>query len=661
MTHETQEEKGGANESELTLPPQVSSIQPPIPTHAAANDESKMEKERDLKKKDELGAISKNSAPSLSVASAFGAMNRSNEQSLPVHTQLGERTTTKGAESLMLQQQQQNASAQEQERAATQMRAHFDNQLKLLNKEREERERQHQEQMEEMRTQMKRQQEKEEQLASKLEEQHRMLLERDQNSYLTRTKLPQNPSTAVPLKPTVYEQLDETTNSVEDLSSDAVFGASATLWRNERVTQGKPSAREEELRAQEAARQQEMQDLENKRRARKEEAALREQQQRQQEEAARTKREQDNFADVIAEGFGRMFQRMNLGNLPANPPMGQASGSGNGKFPKEHDPMTLKEADPIKWKAFRNNFEEAVKFNKWDDETAKGKLRLKVQEEAAETVAAIKFTDGCTLKVALDAYEKIFVHPAGQDLAEAEFQQAKQEAKETILTWANRVRRLFARAYPDEDLETSKVLRDRFSLGLASRRICQSLRDSPGFREYSFEDTLNRARTLIANAVQCNAHYAATQRKTGMASINAIDIDGHELSESDLAAMNHKKNAGKDGGPKDAYQKGQCFSCGKFGHVLVDCTHFKTNLARYNAAVKKMGGNQGGANQQNKNANRGRGGGNRGNRGGFNKSRGSYKGNSGGYSKGVHALQEEEETNDGSYPDEDESEPSGNE
>ena len=242
-------------------------------------------------------------------------------------------------------------------------------------------------------------------------------------------------------------------------------------------------------------------------------------------------------------------------------------GSSGPKKRKDQEPPTLSEVNAVKWKTFRQGFELASSFNKWEDDVSVIKLRLSLKDEGARAIEHISFDDNATLEAALDRLEEVFVNPSGQDLAEVEFKRAKRKREETFQSFHIRLRNLFCRAYPKDKAETSKLLKDAFVLHLGDPDTSKQLRSSPTYRTYTYSDVLTRAQDILAASSLVRQAYPT--------SANGI----HEIS-FDLPP---------EGPSLNLVGNGECFHCLAKGHLARDCPIADRIIKRIKENPKKYG------------------------------------------------------------------------
>ena len=248
---------------------------------------------------------------------------------------------------------------------------------------------------------------------------------------------------------------------------------------------------------------------------------------------------------------------------------------------KEHESAKLTGTDPESWITFKDNFLTTSQLNEWTPKRAKLKLKAAVRDEAARAVQHIKMDPAWTLSDALTAYEEVFIHPAGVELAQAELERAKKKADETLLAFHTRLRYLFLRAYPEEEPETSKRLKDLFSTQLNSLALSKELRTSPTYRQEKYTTLLTRAQDIEATYKTLQDAY---KQNRGIHAIQLYDdeVVGDNATVNALAGSRPDR-AGADRG------KLRCHACDADDHLLRQCPFGRKVLDAIKASPQKFG------------------------------------------------------------------------
>lgn len=265
---------------------------------------------------------------------------------------------------------------------------------------------------------------------------------------------------------------------------------------------------------------------------------------------------------------------------------------------KEHESSKLSETDPESWITFKDNFLTTTALNEWKDDRAKLKLKAAMRDEAARAVQHIRFSAHMTLKQALEEYETVFVHPAGIELAQAELERTKKKNDETLLAFHTRLRYLFIRAYPRENPELSKKLKDLFTTQLGSLALSKELRTSATYRSESYTNLLTRAQDVEATFKSLQDAYK------GHKGIHAIQLFDNEPSGSmapgdESFSAIHALTRGERGrgrgrgnlrrGGTRAEGPLRCYVCEAEGHRMRQCPFGRKALDIIGAAPHRFG------------------------------------------------------------------------
>ena len=250
---------------------------------------------------------------------------------------------------------------------------------------------------------------------------------------------------------------------------------------------------------------------------------------------------------------------------------------------KEHESAKLLDISPESWLTFKDNFLTTAALNEWKPDRAKLKLKAAMRDEAAKAVQHIRFPPSWNLSQALAAYEEVFVHPAGVELAQAELERAKKKGDETLLTFHTRLRYLFLRAYPLENPETSKKLKDLFATQLGSLAMSKELRTSPTYRHESYTVLLTRAQDVEATFKTLQEAYKGNR---GIHALHLYDDSEEEDAPSihALAGANNSRNRGATGsGPP------RCHACDSEDHKVRQCPYGQKLLEAIKAHPQRFG------------------------------------------------------------------------
>jgi hypothetical protein len=206
-----------------------------------------------------------------------------------------------------------------------------------------------------------------------------------------------------------------------------------------------------------------------------------------------------------------------------------------------HKTSKFSSAEGTEWQIWRWNFEQTLQINGWANERCQREAVAAMESTAAEFTSDIpSFVAVRPIKDMLNLYETCFLPAAAGQLAAAQFQTAAQMDGEQIAVWHARLRTIFERAFPGENIQNSRLLINKFVLKLADSNIWQwTHRANP--------DTYNAAMTAASNEAASQsilAHEAGSGRKNNVA-INAFGGGG---------------------------RCGACHGCGSYNHHITECT-----------------------------------------------------------------------------------------
>jgi hypothetical protein len=204
-----------------------------------------------------------------------------------------------------------------------------------------------------------------------------------------------------------------------------------------------------------------------------------------------------------------------------------------------HKTSKFSSAEGTEWRIWRRNFEQTLQINGWANKRCQREAAADMESTAAEFTSDIPgFVAGRNIQDMLNLYETRFLPAAAGQLASAQFQTAAQMDGEQIAVWHARLRTIFERAFPGENIQNSRLLINKFVLKLADSKIQQwTHRANPA--------TYNAAMTAASNEAASQsilAHKAGSGGKSNVA-INAFGGGG-----------------------------GACHGCGSYNHHIADCT-----------------------------------------------------------------------------------------
>jgi hypothetical protein len=200
--------------------------------------------------------------------------------------------------------------------------------------------------------------------------------------------------------------------------------------------------------------------------------------------------------------------------------------------------LKFSSAEGTEWRIWRRNFEQTIQINGWAKERCQREAAAEMESTASEFTSDIPaHVAGRPVADMLNLYESRFLPAAAGQLAAAQFQTAAQMDGEQIAVWHGRLRTIFERAFPGENIQGSRLLINKFVLILADSNIRQwTHRANPA--------TYNAAMTAASNEAASQsilAHKAGTGGKGNLA-INAFGS-----------------------------RRGACHGCGSYYHHIAEC------------------------------------------------------------------------------------------
>jgi hypothetical protein len=141
-----------------------------------------------------------------------------------------------------------------------------------------------------------------------------------------------------------------------------------------------------------------------------------------------------------------------------------------------HKTAKFSSAEGTEWRIWRRNFEQTIQINGWANERSQREAAAAMESTAAEFTSDIPaHVAGRPVADMLNLYESRFLLAAAGQLSPAQFQTAAQMEGEPIAVWHARLRTIFKRAFPGENIQGSRLLINKFVLKLADSNIRQSI------------------------------------------------------------------------------------------------------------------------------------------------------------------------------------------
>ena len=224
--------------------------------------------------------------------------------------------------------------------------------------------------------------------------------------------------------------------------------------------------------------------------------------------------------------------------LASGTPVVPGQGGGRRVLPN----LTFEGKESDDWLTFKDSFSNVAKFQRYTGEEIEWALKSCMKGTAALSVMNINHEDqNMPFAALLTQYEEKFMPPAASDLARARFDEARQNTKEDILQFHNRLRTLWARAYPAEADPNRDLVIRKFMMGLRHSRIRDQVQRR---RPQTFDAALGAAQD--ENAVIQGGKTAAVGDGSEPMEINKLDLT-----------------------------KTKCHFCQKMGHIMANCRQKK--------------------------------------------------------------------------------------
>jgi|GEM_PF-2533290 len=242
-----------------------------------------------------------------------------------------------------------------------------------------------------------------------------------------------------------------------------------------------------------------------------------------------------------------------LNRIQVVPPAAPAQHGGTRKL------STLSSVDGAEWRVWRRAFEQTALINNWNDLRSRREVYAGMEGEAARNTQDLLPVNFADVAAMLAAFEARFVPAADTKLSRAQFESARQLPSEMMTAWHSRLRELYIRAFPGQDVENSPLLIDQFIKRLYDRKVAEwVINASP----ITYAQALATAQNVLANQMFLNGQKTDGQNQGAHSKggINAL-MDGEEPTIDEMEVNLINANA-------------TCWFCKKTGHVRDDCREF---------------------------------------------------------------------------------------
>lgn len=168
--------------------------------------------------------------------------------------------------------------------------------------------------------------------------------------------------------------------------------------------------------------------------------------------------------------------------------MAAARGPGGGGGAKKL--ALLESTSGQDWRTWKGTFGTVAVINGWNDVRQRRELRAAMAGEAARLTCDINVDPPAlglhevaapgrlgNIAAALAAYESRFFPAAAGRVARADYVNAHQLPSETVQQWHGRLRDIFLRAYPNDELEANQGLISAFATGLVDQTVAMHVLD----------------------------------------------------------------------------------------------------------------------------------------------------------------------------------------
>jgi hypothetical protein len=244
----------------------------------------------------------------------------------------------------------------------------------------------------------------------------------------------------------------------------------------------------------------------------------------------------DQRNQIIALQAAEQQDRNEIVAIRAAPAGGAAAAGGRRVLPR----ITFANGEKEDWLSFKESFLNFARFQRYNLEDSKWALKSCMQGNALLAVTGFNHEDAAEdLNALIVRYEAKFLPPQASALARSQYENAKQGAKESLLSYHGRMATLFTRAYPTVAINAQTIR--NFTTGLKSVKM----------REFVFRSNPDTWDGVLA---------AAQSEQATMDSIKTTTSeDSMEINALDSRTI-------------------RCHYCGKLGHVAAECNLKKKDI-----------------------------------------------------------------------------------
>ena len=278
---------------------------------------------------------------------------------------------------------------------------------------------------------------------------------------------------------------------------------------------------------------------------------------------------QDNQIQINEAQLQQLLQA--AAPAPAAAPAAAAPAAAPVRMGKKLPPFSS--ATGSEWLVWRKTFNMVRRINDWDDLRARREAATAMEGEAGRVCRDVdpepQNNPGFTINDLLGVYENKFLPPMESDLAVSTFDAASQGPKETPILWGARVKELYLRAYPNNEVD-NRICINRFVCGLKDRDVAMYVHEQ---RPQTFEAASQHALSKTASKQFMQSQWTGRGGGRGDRDIGSIGEMG--------AVRNRDNRNQKRNGQGNNNRNMACWFCGDRRHVRKDCE-------AYNAAVKAV-------------------------------------------------------------------------